>query len=88
MTDEEEAFYGDLPKCRAFIGEEGQMAAFSFETIDFGQLETNEPCNRFVILYNLHQTNKLKFDFQKSGLMCGDNLKLEPMSGELEPNSH
>jgi hypothetical protein len=20
--------------------------------------------------------------------MCGDNLKLEPMSGELEPNSH
>jgi len=30
----------------------------------------------------------MKFDFQKSGLMCGDNLKLEPMSGELEPNSH
>jgi len=20
--------------------------------------------------------------------MCGDNLKLEPMTGELEPNSH
>jgi len=33
-------FYGDLPKCRAFIGEEGQMAAFSFETIDFGHLES------------------------------------------------
>lgn len=30
----------------------------------------------------------MRFDFQKSGLMCGDNLKLEPMSGELKPNSH
>ena len=41
-----------------------------------------------MILYNLHQTQKLKFEFQKSGLMGGDDLKLEPMSGELEPNSH
>jgi len=64
------------------------MAAFSYETIDFGELEAAQVSNRFVILYNLHQTQKLKFDFQKSGLMCGDNLKLEPMSGELEPNSH
>lgn len=36
----------------------------------------------------MHGTQKLKFEFQKSGLMCGDNLKLEPMSGELEPGSH
>lgn len=36
----------------------------------------------------MHATQKLRFEFQKSGLMCGDNLKLEPMSGELEPNSH
>jgi len=84
----EERFYGDLPKCRAFIGEEGQMAAFSLETIDFGELESGKICNRFVMLYNMHPTQKLKYDFQKSGLMCGDNLKLEPMAGELEPNSH
>ena len=64
------------------------MAAFSYESIDFGDLESNQVSNRFVILYNLHQTQTLKFDFQKSGLMCGDNLKLEPMCGELEPNSH
>jgi len=81
-------FYEDLPKCRAYVGEEGQMAAFSYESIDFGELETGQISNRFVILYNLNQTQKLKFEFQKSGLMCGDNLKLEPMSGELEPNSH
>lgn len=30
----------------------------------------------------------MKFDFAKSGLMCGDNLKLEPMFGELKPNTH
>lgn len=51
---EEAKFYGDLPKCRAYIGEEGQMAAFSYETIDFGELESAQICNRFVILYNMH----------------------------------
>lgn len=64
------------------------MAAFSYESIDWGEVEQNQVKNRFVILYNLHPTQTLKFEFQKSGLMCGDNLKLEPMSGELEPNSH
>jgi hypothetical protein len=85
---EEVKFYEDLPKCRAYVGEEGQMAAFSYESIDWGEVEQNQVKNRFVILYNLHPTQTLKFDFQKSGLMCGDNLKLEPMTGELEPNSH
>jgi hypothetical protein len=64
------------------------MSAFSTESIDFGDLEANEASRRFVILYNLNPTQKLKFDFQKSGLMCGDNLRLEPMQGELKPNSH
>ena len=85
---DEVKFYEDLPMSRAHFGEEGQQAAFSYESIDFGELESGQISNRFVILYNLHKTQKLKFDFQKSGLMCGDNLKLEPMSGELEPNSH
>ena len=30
------------------------MAAFSFETIDFGELEYGQICNRFVMLYNMH----------------------------------
>lgn len=37
---EEVRFYGDLPSCRAYVGDEGQMAAFSYETIDFGEVET------------------------------------------------
>jgi len=64
------------------------MAAFSTESIDFGDIAHNEPSNRFVILYNLNPTQKMKFDFQKSNLICGDELFLEPMSGELKPNSH
>jgi hypothetical protein len=49
-------FYTDLPKCRAYLGEDGMMAAFSYESIDFGELEAGQSCNRFVILYNLHST--------------------------------
>jgi hypothetical protein len=35
---EENMFYVDLPKCRAYLGEDGQMAAFSKECIKFGEL--------------------------------------------------
>lgn len=45
------------------------MAAFSIEEIDFGELDKNELSRRFVILYNFHPTQKLKFEFFKSGLM-------------------
>ena len=81
-------FYEDLPVCRAHLNDDGSMAAFSTESIDFGEIAHHEPSNRFVILYNLNTTQKLKFEFQKSHLICGDELFLEPMSGELKPNSH
>ena len=85
---DEVQFYEDLPVCRAHLNDDGSMAAFSTESIDFGDIAHNEPSNRFVILYNLNPTQKMKFDFQKSNLICGDELFLEPMSGELKPNSH
>lgn len=74
--------------CRAHLNDDGSMAAFSTESIDFGDIESSEPSRRFVILYNLNPTQKLKFDFQKTRLICGDELFLEPMQGELKPNSH
>ncbi len=64
-----EQFYEDLPNCRAHLTDNGSMAAFSTESIDFGEIKANELSKRFVILYNLHSTQKMKFDFQKSGLM-------------------
>jgi len=62
-------FYEDLPKCRSNLSDVGSLAAFSLEEIDFGELEHEEQSCRFVILYNLHPTQRLKFDFAKSGLM-------------------
>lgn len=47
-------FYEDLPLCRANLNDNGSMAAFSMESIDFGELDANEPSRRFVILYNMH----------------------------------
>mmetsp|Transcript_34247 Transcript_34247/g.25309 ORF Transcript_34247/g.25309 Transcript_34247/m.25309 type:complete len:174 (+) Transcript_34247:500-1021(+) len=82
---EDPRLYVDLPKCRANLNEFGSMAAFSIEELDFGELEAGEVSRRFVVLYNLHATQKLKFDFTKSGLMCSDSLKLEPMAGEVKP---
>jgi hypothetical protein len=49
-------FYEDLPKCRSNLNDNGSMAAFSLEEIDFGELEHEELSRRFVILYNLHPT--------------------------------
>ena len=56
-------FYEDLPLCRSNLHDDGSMAAFSTESIDFGEIAHNEPSNRFVILYNLNPTQKLKFEF-------------------------
>ena len=65
-----------------------QMAAFSIEEVDFGEVGPELPAKRMVILYNLSPDKKLRFDFQKTGLLCTDNINLMPISGELEPNSH
>ena len=45
------------------------MAAFSIEEVDFGEIDKGEQSRRFVTLYNLSTTQKLKFEFFKSGLM-------------------
>ena len=62
-------FYEDLPLCRAHLTDNGSMAAFSTESIDFGEMKSGELSKRFVILYNLNPPQKMKFEFQKSGLM-------------------
>jgi hypothetical protein len=59
----EEQFFEDMPICRAHLSDKGSMAAFSTESIDFGELQAGELSKRFVILYNLNPTQKMKFDF-------------------------
>ena len=82
-------FYEDLPKCRAHCQADDELqAAFSIEEIDFGEVDPEVPSRRMVILYNMSRTQKLSFEFFKTGLLCSDNINLIPISGELEPNSH
>lgn len=52
----EEQFFEDMPICRAHLTDNGSMAAFSTESIDFGELQAGELSKRFVILYNLNPT--------------------------------
>lgn len=65
---EEQQFYEDLPKCRAHLEDSGSQAAFSTEVVDFGDVRQKESAHHFVILYNLHPTQKLKFKFEQTGL--------------------
>jgi hypothetical protein len=82
-------FYEDLPKSRAHCNSDDELlAAFSIEEIDFGEVDPEVPTKRMVILYNMSQTQKLTFEFFKTGLLWTDNINLMPISGELEPNSH
>lgn len=82
-------FYEDLPKCRAHCDNDELQAAFSIEEIDFDEVDPDSSSKkRMVILYNMSQTQKLSFEFFKTGLLCTDNINLMPISGELEPNSH
>lgn len=53
---QEQQFFEDMPICRAHLTDNGSMAAFSTESIDFGDLQAGELSKRFVILYNLNTT--------------------------------
>jgi len=49
------------------------------EEIDFGEVNVNESEYRILILYNLSKTTKLSFLFKNTGLVCGDELILDPI---------
>jgi len=68
VVPQEIQFYEDLPKCRAHLEPSGSQAAFSTEVIDFGDVPQEDSAHRFVILYNLHPSQKLKFKFEQTGL--------------------
>lgn len=77
-----------MPKCRAHLEASGSQAAFSTEVIDFGDVLQGESSHHFVILYNLHPNQKLKFKFEQTGLTWADKIVLEPKQGELKAASH
>jgi len=75
----------ELPSQRSQVSTIGSQVCFSLEEIDFGEVDVNETEHRILILYNLSETNKLSFSFKNTGLVCGDELTLDPISGSLPP---
>ena len=61
---------------------------FSIEELDFGLVEKGGCSRKMVVLHNNSPEQKLKFEFQRTGLMCADEINVVPISGEIEPNSH
>jgi len=58
---------------------------FSIEEIDFGELESGKSEHRILLLYNVSKTNRFSFKFNQTGLVCMDDLLLDPMNGTVEP---
>jgi len=78
-----------LPKSWAHLSpDDEQLAAFSIEEIDFGEVSSQMSAKRLVTLYNLSKTQWLRFEFHKTGLLCTDNISLLPISGEIKPDEH
>jgi len=76
-----------IPSLRSYLDGKGSKASFSLDKIDFGVMEIGKPSRRIVILYNHSKKESLIFEFMKTGLIFEDELVLEPISGELKPET-
>lgn len=59
----------EIPTQRSDVSEYGSKVFFSIEELDFGELETQKPQYRLVLLYNDHKSRRLQFKFFKTGLV-------------------
>ena len=60
-----------------------KKVCFSLEEIDFEEVDIEDKEHRILILYNLSDVNKLSFSFKNTGLVCGDELSIEPIQGTI-----
>ena len=58
----------EIPTQRSFVSSIGSKVFFSIEEIDFGEVESQKPEYRLLLLYNAHEEKKLKYDFAKPTL--------------------
>ncbi|CAK79907.1 unnamed protein product, partial (macronuclear) [Paramecium tetraurelia] len=86
----------EIPRQRSHQSPIGSKVFFSLEEIDFGELLPLKSAHRMIILYNQSADRKFTFDFgvsqftlsnNRPGLCCGDEFLIEPIQGELEPQS-
>lgn len=53
----------EIPTQRSFVSSIGSKVFFSIEEIDFGEIESQRPEYRLLLLYNAHDEKRLNFDF-------------------------
>lgn len=65
---DEQASKEEIPMQRSFVSSLGSMVFFSIEELDFGELESQKPQYRLILLYNASKDRKLRYDVFTYGL--------------------
>jgi len=68
-TPVHQSIFTDVPLCRSNLKGLGSMVSFSLDEVDFGEVDTNSPSRRTVIMYNHSERNTLNFVFGMTGLV-------------------
>lgn len=63
------AHHEEIPTQRSFVSQLGSKVFFSIEELDFGEVESQKPQYRLILLYNAHKSRRLTYDFFKTGLV-------------------
>eukprot|EP00357_Protocruzia_adherens_P031746 CAMPEP_0115013128 /NCGR_PEP_ID=MMETSP0216-20121206/25201_1 /TAXON_ID=223996 /ORGANISM="Protocruzia adherens, Strain Boccale" /LENGTH=1245 /DNA_ID=CAMNT_0002382423 /DNA_START=124 /DNA_END=3861 /DNA_ORIENTATION=+ len=79
--------YKQLPSARA-DATDGSQVSLSLEEVDFAEVDETRPSRRIVVLSNMSKVDTFRFEFKKTGLICGDELNMDPIVGEVAPSSH
>ena len=58
----------EIPAQRSFVSSIGSKVFFSIEEIDFGEIESQKPEYRLLLLYNAHDEKRLNFEFHSPKL--------------------
>jgi len=65
---DEQTIKEEIPRQRSFVSSLGSSVFFSIEELDFGEVESQKPQYRLIILYNASKTRKLRYDVFTYGL--------------------
>ena len=60
---ESDSIKEEIPTQRSFVSSIGSKVFFSIEEIDFGELESQKPEYRLLLLYNAHEDKRLHYEF-------------------------
>lgn len=64
-----QSVFSSTPLCRSNLKGLGQMASFSLDEVDFGEVDPDTPSRRMILMYNHSEKNSLNFVFEMTGLV-------------------